>query len=236
MRLPFFKHLMIIGCIGMFLHLHAQRYPFTTISVKDGLPQSSVFKIVQDKQGYIWMATEAGLCRYDGYKFITYSIHNGLGSKFISDIKFDPEGRLWISTMGKGISWFDGKRFHRFDKSNGLPSNQVRSLEFTNSGEMIIATIDTGIVRLSKNKKPEIYYLPDGSEFPNPWKLTKLSNGDILSLGRNGACRFKNDDNYNYQVLFPSTKTLINSYEADNGDIWLAGVEQLIQIKKGKII
>lgn len=213
--------------------LFSQRYPFTLIGVKDGLPQSSVFKIAQDQQGYIWMATESGLCRYDGYKFITYSIHNGLGSKFISDIKFDAQNRLWISTMGKGISWFDGKRFHRFDESNGLPSNQVRSLEFTNTNEIIISTLDTGIVRLSKNKKPQIYYLPDGSYFPYQWKLSKLKNGDIISVGRNGACRFKADNNYEYEVLYPATRTIINSYETNNGDIWLAGVQQLVQIKNG---
>jgi len=221
---------------GINIQLFSQRYPFTVISVKDGLPQSSVFKITQDKQGYIWMATEAGLCRFDGYKFITYSIHNGLGSKFISDIKFDPTGKLWISTMGKGISWFDGKNFHRFDESNGLPSNQVRSLEFTNTGEILISTLDTGIVRLSKNKKPQIYYLPDGSDFPYQWKLSKLKNGDIISVGRNGSCRFRADKNYEYEVLYPANKTIINSYEAANGDIWLAGVQQLIQIKNGNYI
>lgn len=227
---------MMVGCIGMFLHLHAQRYPFTTISVKDGLPQSSVFKIVQDKQGYIWMATEAGLCRYDGYQFITYSIHNGLGSKFISDIKFDPQGRLWISTMGRGISWFDGKSFHRFDKSNGLPSNQVRSLEFTNTGEILISTLDTGIVRLSKNKKPEIYYLPNGMDFANPWKMTRLKNGDIISVGVQGAYRFVAARNYEYELIYDPRQTLINSFETENGDLWLAGVEDLIQIRNGKLI
>jgi ligand-binding sensor domain-containing protein len=223
-------------CMLMLWNINAQRFPFTTINVKDGLPQSSVFKIVQDKQGYIWMATEAGLCRYDGYKFITYSIHNGLGSKFISDIKFDDEGRLWISTMGRGISWFDGKKFHRFDKSNGLPSNQVRSLEFTNNGELLISTLDTGIVRLSKNRKPEIYYLPDGSDFANPWKMTRLRNGDIISTGVQGAYRFVAAKNYSYELIYDAPQTLINSFEAENGDLWIAGIEQLIQIKNGTII
>ncbi len=216
--------------------INAQRFPFTTISVKDGLPQSSVFKIVQDKQGYIWMATEAGLCRYDGYKFITYSIHNGLGSKFVSDIKIDPQGRLWISTMGKGISWFDGTSFHRFDKSNGLPSNQIRSLEFTNTGELFICTLDTGVVKLSKNKKPEIFYLPNGSDFTNTWKLNKLRNGDIISVGKDGAVRFKKDENYAYEIICTSNSTLLNSYETQNGDIWVGGINQLTQIKGKQVI
>lgn len=217
------------------LSIFSQRFPFTNISVKDGLPQSSVFRIVQDKQGYIWMATEAGLCRFDGYKFVTYSIHNGLGSKFVSDIKFDPKGNLWVSTMGKGISWFDGKKFNRIDKSNGLPSNQIRSLEFTDNGELFISTLDTGIVRLKKNTVPYIYKLPDGSEFNNPWRLIKLRNGDILGVGSFGAAIFQKSNGYNYKIICESNPTLLNAYEDIHGDIWIGGVNQLVQISKNKI-
>lgn len=216
--------------------IHSQRFPFTTINVKDGLPQSSVFKIVQDSQGYIWMATEAGLCRYDGYKFITYSIYNGLGSKFVSDIKFDMEGRLWVSTMGKGISMFDGRTFHRFDESNGLPSNQIRSLEFTTTGELFICTLDTGVIKLSKNKKPEILLKKDGTKFRGTWKMNKLRNGDMLVACRDGAIVFKKDNNYQYDVICPTNQTLLNTYEASNGDIWIGGVNQLSQVVGNKII
>lgn len=231
-----------IALLGLFISttsvavLSAQRFPFSTISVKDGLPQSSVFRIVQDKQGYIWMATEAGLCRYDGYKFVTYSIHNGLGSKFVSDIKFDAKGNLWVSTMGRGISQFNGKTFNRIDKSSGLPSNQIRSLEFTDEGDIFISTLDTGIVRLRKNKSPQIYYLPGGKEFSNPWKLHKLRNGDIISVGSFGAAIFEKKNDYNYRYLFDATETLLNTYEAFNGDIWVGGVDQLVQIKNGILI
>ena len=227
--------------IGVFLLLvsnvlSAQRFPFTTINVKDGLPQSSVFKIVQDPQGYIWMATEAGLCRYDGYKFITYSIYNGLGSKFVSDIKFDLEGRLWVSTMGKGISLFDGKTFHRFDESNGLPSNQVRSLEFTTTGELYICTIDIGVIKLTKNKKPEVLLKKDGTIFRSTWKMNKLRNGDMLVACRDGAVRFIKEKDYEYEIICPASQTLLNTFEAKNGDIWIGGVNQLSQVVGKRVI
>jgi ligand-binding sensor domain-containing protein len=214
----------------------AQRFPFTTINVKDGLPQSSVFKIVQDPQGYIWMATEAGLCRYDGYKFITYSIYNGLGSKFVSDVKFDLEGRLWVSTMGKGVSMFDGKTFHRFDESNGLPSNQVRSLEFSNTGELFVCTLDTGVIKLTKNKKPEVLFKKDGTIFRSTWKLNKLKNGDLLVACRDGAIRFLKEKNYEYEIICPASQTLLNTFEAKNGDIYIGGVNQLSQVRGKQVI
>ncbi len=216
--------------------LYSQRFPFTNINVKDGLPQSSVFKIVQDQQGYIWMATEAGLCRFDGYKFKTYSIHNGLGSKFVSDIKFDLSNRLWVSTMGKGISWFDGHSFHRYDKSNGLPSNQIRTLEFTDDGDLFVGTIDTGIIRLSKNKQPEIIKFKNGQPFKKTWDIIRLRNGDLIAAGSFGAARFSKEMNYEFEIIYEGTNTLLNCYETSNGDIWLGGVSQLIQIKGNRQI
>jgi len=216
--------------------INGQRYPFTVIGVKEGLPQSSVFKIMQDKQGYIWMATEGGLCRFDGYTFNNYSLYNGLGSKFVSDIKFDNEGRLWASTMGKGISWFDGRAFHRFDQQNGLPSNQVRSLEFTESGDLFICTLDSGIVRLSKHKKPEVIRKKDGTPFRNTWKINKLGNGDLLAVTKDGAVRFYKNKNYRFEIVCPAELTLLNSYETSSGDIWIGGVGQLKVLRNNNVI
>jgi ligand-binding sensor domain-containing protein len=226
----------MLSIICFFSNVHAQRFPFTNISVKDGMPQSSVFRIVQDQQGYIWMATEAGVCRFDGYEFNTYSIHDGIGAKFISDMRFDPNHRLWVSTMGKGISWFDGKQFHRFDKQNGLPSNNIRSLEFSEEGDLFICTIDTGVVRLSKNKKPEFLTLPNGALLAKPWHIIRLKNGDMLVGSLDGMILFEKNKNYRSKILYSSGTIFLSLFEGLNGDLWGGGVNQIIQITKDSII
>ena len=66
-------------CLGLSDIVNAQQNQmyFEKHEVKSGLPESSVRSIVEDQQGYIWMATQNGLVRYDGYKYKVYN----LGSK-----------------------------------------------------------------------------------------------------------------------------------------------------------
>lgn len=70
----------------------------------NGLPSNEVYDIHQDKKGYIWIASEDGLCRYDGKYFKSY--HNAfMSSKAGSYIKEDQKGRIWYGN-------FDGRIFY----------------------------------------------------------------------------------------------------------------------------
>ena len=51
---------------------------FRHITVRDGLPSSEVYKILQDRFGYLWMCTDAGVCRYNGYSFQSFTTRDGL--------------------------------------------------------------------------------------------------------------------------------------------------------------
>lgn len=72
------------------------------LTTKNGLPNNDVQNIYQDKDGYIWMATRNGLCRYDGYTVYTYksNLHTPklLTNNNISCLVEDDEHRLWIGT------------------------------------------------------------------------------------------------------------------------------------------
>ncbi len=85
-------------------------YRFSAYTINDGLPQSSIWDIIQDKNGFIWAGTSDGLCRFDGYKFNVYK-NNPTDSTSISSGKdnhfyVDKEQKLWI-VSAKGISLFN---------------------------------------------------------------------------------------------------------------------------------
>lgn len=83
---------------------------FGTLSTQDGLSQSSVFCLAQDKKGFIWIGTKDGLNRYDGYNFITYKYNpqdnSSLSNNEITTLHVDKEGDLWIGTRGGGLNKF----------------------------------------------------------------------------------------------------------------------------------
>ena len=70
---------------------------------KDGICSYLFTDITQDKQGYIWIATQEGLMRFDGYTFCTYTLgsrSNQLPDSYISSIVVDGKGTVWIGTKG----------------------------------------------------------------------------------------------------------------------------------------
>jgi len=95
----FFTATLLFVVIG---NMFAQTPPrnFRTISVDKGLSQSTVYAIIQDKLGFMWMATQDGLNRYDGESFTVYhpvdNDPNSLISNYIKAIYLDHNGQLWI--------------------------------------------------------------------------------------------------------------------------------------------
>jgi len=86
---------------------------FVRLSVEDGLPQSSVENILQDRLGFLWFGTQEGLSRYDGYRFVVHRAEDKLG--FLRDhtvlsLIQDRAGDLWIGTA-RGL--------HRLDLATG---------------------------------------------------------------------------------------------------------------------
>src|SRR6266446_5958542 len=83
---------------------------FNHLTTNDGLSQSYVTAILQDRRGFMWFATRGGLNRYDGNTFVAYK-HNpsdpgSLSSNFIQDLIEDDHGYLWMAT-NTGVNKFD---------------------------------------------------------------------------------------------------------------------------------
>lgn len=111
---------------------------FSKLNVDNGLPQSSVTSILQDKKGFMWYGTMSGLNRYDGYGFKTYYFNprdtNSLSESWITTIKDDESGVLWIGTRNGGLCEFypQTERFirhkHNVNNNNSISDNVVNCL------------------------------------------------------------------------------------------------------------
>ena len=98
-----------------------KRIKFSTISLQEGLSQSSVSSIVQDKTGFMWFATLDGLNQYDGYSIKIYGGNTGdpgeltdnvINALFVADD--ESGGDLWIGTAAGGLCRYD-EVHDRFD-------------------------------------------------------------------------------------------------------------------------
>jgi ligand-binding sensor domain-containing protein len=95
-----------------FDNIEAQEMLIKHFTVKDGLPSATVYSIIQDKQGFMWMATEAGVSRFDGKKFTNYSLTDGLGENEILKVFQDSRGRIWFLGFNGTLSYYLNDRFY----------------------------------------------------------------------------------------------------------------------------
>lgn len=101
--------LLLCGMLLTATHSDAQSYILQHLGVEDGLSNNYVRDIVQDEQGFVWIATEAGLNRFDGCKFTTYRSNNsGLSHDAVNALLYDKTAnKLWIGGYFKGIYTLD---------------------------------------------------------------------------------------------------------------------------------
>jgi signal transduction histidine kinase/ligand-binding sensor domain-containing protein len=140
------------------VYVQADTPRFETISTEQGLSQSTVHAILQDRQGFMWFATEGGLNKYDGYQFTVYK-HDpddprSLFDNVIDSMYEDRDGKLWIGTS-VGLDRFDPKNgtfLHYPQDFTGSPdlSGQLISVVFqAQSGILWVGTNGGGLAALN---------------------------------------------------------------------------------------
>ena len=128
---------------------------FEHLTTRDGLSQSTINGILQDSQGYLWLATENGLDRYDGDTIREYrrerGVEHGLASDYIWSMAEDARGDLWLATDGGGVARWDRRteQFQLFrhdaQRPGTLASDAVRTLLIDARGRIWVGTLDQGL-------------------------------------------------------------------------------------------
>jgi sensor histidine kinase YesM len=137
--------LTIVFLIFTFQSLIGQTIPSKNITINDGLPSNSIKCFFKDSRGYIWIGTDAGLCRYDGRNYKVYNESNGLRHTKIWSITEDKKHNLWLSVYGNGLAKFDGKKFTYFNEKNGLINNNIRKIHYSKKHDCLILATENGV-------------------------------------------------------------------------------------------
>jgi ligand-binding sensor domain-containing protein len=126
-------------CFGAFGQ-HVKNY-----TMADGLPGNSIKCLFKDSKGLIWIATETGLCTYNGSEFKIIGNEQGLYYNSVWDITEDDKKNIWLSVYGYGVAKFDGRKFCYFSKKDGLINNSVRRLFFSKKNQCMVFGTECGI-------------------------------------------------------------------------------------------
>ena len=137
-------------------------------SVDEGLPHTDVSSIVQDAEGYIWIGTYSGLCRYDGNDLKTWDMSNSmLHSSRIRSLRLIAN-RLYIGTENGGLTIYDTVS-DTFVKTLSVPGNCVNSIFPSADGKSVWLCTNDGLS-----------VMRDG---PDGYSISSWSSGRVCSTG-----------------------------------------------------
>lgn len=176
--------------------LNAQERVFKFFSNKDGLPSNNIFKIRFDQKGFLWIAHDKGISRFDGNTFKNYS--NPLQkSNVYTDLLIDKNGKVWMSNLGLQIFCIIDDEmvlYKSFDLK--LPPSALK-MTFLNNGNMVV-NAQGGLTEIDMQSGTEYvtsiggalqYYCKDKDDvyFVNPYtrKLHVYHNKTLDTIGYN---------------------------------------------------
>ena len=198
------------------VNLEAQNTKFEYLTPDEGLSQSSVQCIFQDKFGFMWFGTQSGLNKYDGYKFTKYyhstKDSTSIGGDFINCIYEDSHGDLWIGTDG-GLSLYDRNldifmTYRHLDNNlNSLSDSRVFCLYEDNHGQFWIGTTGGGLDLLNRKENKFIHFKHNEND-PNSISNDAIhaivgdSEGNIWVGTENGGLNLSKPPVKYYSLIF----------------------------------
>jgi len=213
---------------------------FKHFTSKDGLSQSSVITIFQDKKGYIWFGTRDGLNKFDGTKFTIYRSNyrdsTSLSHSWITSLFEDSNGNLWVGTKD-GLNKYNRandnfKQYFHSSKKNSITNNEIWGITQLDSSSIYISTsfglnvFDIKNKRfsnflhtinkknsLSDNRTRGLLKTPDG----NIWVLT-IDFVDKYNPKKNSFSHYKYPIATNKELHINNAPTL---FQEKDGTIWL---------------
>jgi diguanylate cyclase (GGDEF)-like protein len=154
---------------------------FRHIGTEDGLINSDVHALLQDATGYMWIGTDSGLQRYDGYRFVSY-VHDpqdtgSLSQNIVTALSFAADGTLWVGTESEGLESLSpgSDRFthHRHDaeKADSIADDRVFALLSDKQGQLWTGT-DKGLDRM--DAAGGFHHYATHSKLPNGERILSL--------------------------------------------------------------
>lgn len=213
---------------------------FHDYSTADGLPQATARAFAQDTTGFLWIGTQDGLARFDGYGFKVYRHDRtdvwSLSDNHITALLADADGGLWIGTLGGGVDHYDPDldRFttYRADVAHAgtgaLASNNITALLLDRQKRLWVASTGGRLQRIDR-ASGAVHDSALGERAPLRMvrRMIELRDGSLLLGSLDGVWQVDPVAGTLREWRAPSDESL-DVYalaQAPDGDVWVGSAE-----------
>lgn len=138
----------------------AQELSFRNYSVEDGLPSNFIYTVVQGKRGFIWIATEVGISRFDGQHFVNFTTEDGLPENEALKLFEDSSGRIWFVTLKGSFGSIYHDRVDQHEDLKKILPNKIVAISQDWDGNMLFLSETKGLIQVKNSKIDKIYSYP----------------------------------------------------------------------------
>ncbi len=165
--------------------LQGQTVGFRHFDHRDGLPQSQVTALLEDRSGFIWVGTMDALARLGPSGFKSYGALQGLKARQVLALLEDSRGSIWVASPDQGVAEIRGNQVRSYGPEEGLKVQEIFSLAETPAGELLAGT-RLGLFRKKGSGPFEQVPLQGAWAFSPIFTLAKDGEGHIWMASRRG--------------------------------------------------
>ncbi len=181
------RYIILLVCIFCTQWLYSQTTQIIRYTTKEGLPSNSIYRTIIDKKGFLWIAGETGVTRYDGRTFKNYTTVNGLPDNEVTELMIDSSGRLWVLPFRKKPAYYNDKT-DKFENNDTDP--ELDKIEMGNTsassvllhGGMAFFNNDRTLFIYRDNKIIKYTNMYENKAGPWPYKIIDYQPGKYLLI------------------------------------------------------
>lgn len=215
----------VLTPINKLSYAQSKNLIFNNINIEQGISQSTIEDIFQDSEGYIWLGTNDGLNRYNGYEFKNYNYEeyqNSISHNGITDITEDKYGNIWVNTVS-GVNKINKKteKISNYTEINGkIKEDSTTEIIVTKDNNILVGTYEgLNIYNAKEDRFDIILEQKDGILSSCIYSIDEDINGNIWIGTELGLNKLSKD----FKVLetYTSESEIYNIFcDDENGFVW----------------
>lgn len=216
----------VLTPINKLSYAQSKNLIFNNINIEQGISQSTIEAIFQDSEGYIWLGTNDGLNRYNGYEFKIYNYEeyqNSISHNGITDITEDKYGNIWVNTVS-GVNKINKKteKISNYTEINGkIKEDSTTEIIVTKDNNILVGTYEgLNIYNAKEDRFDIILEQKDGILSSCIYSIDEDINGNIWIGTELGLNKLSKD----FKVLetYTSESEIYNIFcDDENGFVWV---------------
>ena len=173
---------------------------FIKLSEEDGLTTKTIYNIIQDRDGFLWLSSDAGVYRYDGMRFEHFTVNDGITDNEVLKVYQDKKDRIWFLTLNGYLSFWQNGKIHNPQNTSFLKDayagGSILSCFEDSQDRIWFGALKAGNIVIDENDSLTVHLWPADIRTYVHYYFYEDLNKNIWYFSRNKIINYKTGDSF----------------------------------------